>query len=412
MAGTGPDVAIIGAGIGGLSLGLALRERGVNAEIFEAASELTEIGAAVAQSANATRLLARLGLLDQLAGTATTPTELIYRRWADGRTVAAHPVRKDGWYRDRFGAPYYGIHRADLQRILGTAFGPEHLHLGALLTSVSEDDRGVRLEFDSGRVERADIVVGLDGIRSVVRQWVTGSPDDVVYSGTSGFRGIVPADRLPSLPDPQAIQFWMGPDAHLLHYAIGPDGDAVNFLAVEEGPADWPAGRSVVPVEPGEHVRRFDGWHPAVREMIDAVPCIGRWGLFVVRAPLRWYRGRAVLAGDAAHAMLPHHGQGANTTIEDAFTLAALLTDPSSAELPRRLELYQRLRRARTRQIARSSWVTNDLLHLPDGPRADARDRKLATVPRDFAWIHEFDAIDAARRAGIPSADVGAAVPG
>ncbi|MBA3905229.1 MAG: FAD-dependent monooxygenase [Pseudonocardiales bacterium] len=410
MSDKGPEIAIVGAGIGGLTLGLALRERGVEAEVFEAATELTEIGAAVAQSANATRLLARLGLADQLVAAATTPTELIYRRWNDGRRVAAQPVSKDSWYLRRFGSPYYGIHRADLQRILIEAFGHTHLHLGSQLGSVREDSGRVRLEFGGGRVEHADIVVGVDGIRSVVRRWVTGSNgDDVVYSGTSGFRGIVAADRLPSLPDPQAIQFWMGPNAHLLHYAIGPDGGAVNFLAVEEGPSVWPAARSVVPVEPGEHLRPFEGWHPAVLEMIDAVPCPGRWGLFVLRPPLRWYRGNVVLAGDAAHAMLPHHGQGANTTIEDAFTLAELLTDGSDADLPTKLQNYQRLRRARTRQIARSSWVTNDLLHLPDGPEADARDRRLAEVGQRFAWIHEFDAIDAVRDRGVTSAAAEAA---
>jgi 2-polyprenyl-6-methoxyphenol hydroxylase-like FAD-dependent oxidoreductase len=401
MRGNGPEVAIIGAGIGGLTLGLALRERGVQAEVFESATELIEIGAAVAQSGNATRLLDRLGLAAALQGAATTPTELIYRRWDDGRRIAAQAVGKDDWYRDRFGFPYYGIHRADLQTILSRAFGSEHLHLGSMVTSVVDDGHRVRLDFDGGRVEHADIVVGVDGIRSVTRRYVTGSnEDDVVYSGTSGWRGIVPTERLGALPDPQAIQFWMGPDAHLLHYAIGPNGDAINFLAVEEGPAAWTAKRSVVPAEPGEHLRAFLGWHPAVLEMIDSVPPAGRWGLFVLHAPTRWYRGNVVLAGDAAHAMLPHHGQGANSTIEDAFTLAALLTAGSNADLPSRLAHYQKLRRARTRQIARSSWVTNHLLHLPDGVEADARDVRLQDVARDFAWIHDYDAIEAVRSSG------------
>ena len=111
-------IAIIGAGIGGFTLALALREQGIHAEIYEAAPELTEIGAAVAQSANATKVLRRLGLLEQLTDVATSPTELIYRDGRSGAYIARQPVRQDNWYENRFGAPYYGVHRADLQRVL------------------------------------------------------------------------------------------------------------------------------------------------------------------------------------------------------------------------------------------------------------------------------------------------------
>ena len=129
-------------------------------------------------------------------------------------------MAKDGWYVQRFGAPYFGIHRADLQKILSGAFGRGNLHLGCRLVNIVEQGDAVVLEFANGRIEHADLVVGADGVRSTVRRWVTGA-DDAIYSGTSAFRGIVPVENLPSLPDPQAIQFWMGPDAHVLHYAIG-----------------------------------------------------------------------------------------------------------------------------------------------------------------------------------------------
>ena len=321
-------VAIIGAGIGGLSLGLALRERGLRADVFEQASELAEIGAAIALSANALREYARLGLVDELAAASTVPTELIYRHWRDGHRIAAHPVRKDNAYVERFGAPYFGIHRADLQKTLSTAFGVENVHLGCRLVNLVEQSGSVVLEFANGRIEHADVVVGADGVRSTVRRWVTGA-DDALYSGTSAFRGIVPVANLPSLPDPQAIQFWMGPDAHLLHYAIGRNGEAVNFFAVVETPRIWLPEASVVDVPDEVPVASFRGWHPAVTEMIKAASSPIRWALFGVRPLLRWYRGRVVILGDAAHGMLPHHGQGANTSIEDAFALAGLLTEKS-----------------------------------------------------------------------------------
>ena len=393
----GVRVAIIGGGIGGLTLAIALQQRGLQAEVFEQAAELAEIGAAVALSANATRELQRLGLLDALTAVSCEPTELIYRNWQDGRRIAAHPVRDGQAYQQRFGAPYYGIHRADLQRVLGAKLGGVGLNLGHRLARLDDSGAAAALTFTNGREVEADLVVGADGVRSVVRSYVTDG-EGTSYSGTSAFRGIVPADRLPSLPDPQAIQFWMGPDAHLLHYAIGGDGQDVNYFAVVEGPAPWPKpGSSTAELDPGEAVRAFDGWHPAVTEMIGASTHAVRWGLFVVPHLLHWHRGRAVLLGDSAHAMVPHHGQGANTTIEDAITLAELLPGLRPDGLPGMLGRYQGLRRARTRKIQRSSWITNGLLHQPDGPGLADRDAAMAAFPERFAWIHGHDALQAAR---------------
>ena len=274
-------IAIIGAGIGGLTLALALRQRGIQADVFEQAPALTEIGAAVALSANATRELDRLGLMPGLEAVSTEPSELIFRDGRTGERIAAHPVRDANSYRARFGGPYFGVHRADLQKVLSGAVAGDDLHLGHRLASVEEDGAGLRLVFTNGRVERADIVVGADGVRSVVRNWVLGGRGRPRYSGTSAFRGIVPVSSLPSLPDPQAIQFWMGPGAHLLHYAIGGQAQDVNFFAVVEGPAEWPRRDNwTIPTRVGEAVGAFAGWHPAVTEMIATS----------VRPPERPYR--------------------------------------------------------------------------------------------------------------------------
>jgi salicylate hydroxylase len=116
-------IAIVGGGIGGLTLAVALRQRGIEADVYEQAQELAEIGAAVALSANSTRELRRLGMDDALATVSTEPGELIYRNWRDGSRIAAHPVHENMNYQQICGAPYYGIHRADLQRILSGALG-------------------------------------------------------------------------------------------------------------------------------------------------------------------------------------------------------------------------------------------------------------------------------------------------
>lgn len=385
-------IGIVGGGIGGLTLALALRRRGLAADVYEQASELREIGAAVALSANATRELERLGCLDAIAALSAEPSELIWRGWRDDRRVASFPVAKGGAYRARFGAPYFGIHRADLQRVLGGAHGPDRLHLGHRLVGIAEKKAVVKLDFANGHSAEVDILIGADGVRSQVRRFIAGE-ERAAYSGTSAFRGIVPVRDLPSLPDPQALQFWMGPNAHLLHYAIGPSGKDVNFFAVVEGPRSWSHENWTAPVAPDEAAAAFAGWHPAVVEMVCAVPHSVRWGLFTVRPLRRWRRGRAVLLGDAAHGMLPHHGQGANTTIEDAITLAELLPADRIEEFDAAMQRYQALRRARTRIIQRSSRATNAVLHLPDDAIA-GRATRLAQFPERFGWIHEFDALD------------------
>jgi 2-polyprenyl-6-methoxyphenol hydroxylase-like FAD-dependent oxidoreductase len=263
-------IGVVGAGIGGLTFALALRQRGLAADVYEQASELREIGAAVALTANGTRELERLGCLDAIAALSTEPSEIIWRRWRDDHRIASFPIAKSGVYRARFGAAYFGIHRLDLQRVLGAAHGPDRLHLDHRLIAFSEKNNVIKLNFANGKNAEVDVLIGADGQHSPVRKYIVGE-ERVSYSRTNGFRGIVPVRNLPSLPDPQAVQFWMGPNAHLLHFALGPSGSDVNFLAVVEGPASWTHENWVAPITHDVALAAFEGWHPAIVEMISAV---------------------------------------------------------------------------------------------------------------------------------------------
>ena len=383
-AGTDVDVAIIGGGIGGFTLALALRQYGIMADIFEQALELREVGAAVAIAANGSRILRGLGLGDELGGASVEPTALQYRHWRSGSVIVEHPMAD---YARRFGAPFWGIHRAALQGSLNAAWGTERLHLGKSLVGVTTTPAGVRLEFRDGTTVRARLVVGADGIWSVVRRQLTDvSPN---YSGGSGFRGIVPIEAVPSLPDPGAVQFWVGPGAHVLHYQVG---QSVNFLAVVDGPERWTAPGGLAEAAPGELAAAFGGWHPSLLEMLDAVPQSDRWGLFALPSLREWSRGPIVLLGDAAHAMVPHHGQGANQTIEDAAVLARCIGNADGGRWEQAFGTYERLRRARTRAVQRASWDTAAVLHLPDGPDAASRDERLHGLVEQIEWIHGYDA--------------------
>jgi salicylate hydroxylase len=387
MSSPATRIVIIGAGVGGLTLALLLRRRGVVAEVVEQAPELREVGAAVALAGNATRVLRHLGLGEGLAQLSTEPTELIYRDGRDGHRVAVHPV--GGWYRRTFGAPFYGLHRVALQQLLGGTWGSEHLHLGCRVETLEERGGSIRVRCASGATFDADLVVGADGVHSQVRRWITGG-DEPIYSGASGFRGLVPVERLPDLSDPGALQFWMGPGAHLLHYSIA-GGSLINFLAVVDGPGQWTAPAWMEDAEPGAHLEAFAGWHPAVTEMIGAVPQSPRWGLFALPPLQHWSRGAVVLLGDAAHAMLPHHGQGANQTIEDAAVLDAELDNAD--DIITALRRYEDRRKVRTRQVQAASWATSAALHLPDGAAAKRRDAELARLPERLSWIHSYDVL-------------------
>jgi salicylate hydroxylase len=247
-----------------------------------------------------------------------------------------------------------------------------------------------------GRTVEVDGVIAADGVRSVVRRFVAGD-DGLLYSRTSGFRGIVPIGKLPSLPDPQAIQFWMGPSAHLLHYAIGADGGHVNFLAVVEGPRDWPyPEKGLAASNDAEALALFQGWHPAVTEMIAAVRHEVRWGLFLARPLRRWRRGRVVLLGDAAHAMLPHLGQGANQAIEDGVALAVLLEGKTPADVPDTLRGYERFRRVRT-DVVQAESRQNGLRYDSRYASLEQRDREIRNAPALRRWLYDYDVEQAAQ---------------
>jgi salicylate hydroxylase len=383
-------VAVVGGGIGGLVLALALRERGVGFELYEQADELREIGAAVALSANGTRELRRLGVGELVESVSVVPSALVIRRWDTGEVVADHPMGRDGAYEAAFGAPYYGVHRVALLGALAERLGRDGVNLGRRCVELEERPSGAELHFADSTSAAADVVVGADGIHSVIRPHVAGSVRGQ-FSGTVGSRGLVPVEAMPSLPDPTPLQFWAGPGRHLLHYAID-GGRTVNFLAVVRVP-DWTNDAWMEACAVDDVVEAFTGWHPAVTEMVGATDVGARWALHDLKPLERWHTDRVVLMGDAAHAMVPHQGQGANQTIEDAIVLADCLADARiSGDVEAALRLYAERRRPRTARVQRWSRRAADLMHLPDGPELGPRDALFGELDSELAWIHSYDA--------------------
>jgi salicylate hydroxylase len=294
----------------------------------------------------------------------------------------------DASYEERFGAPFYVMHRRDMQRVLVDAVGAGLIHTGQRAVDVAEDARGARLVLDGGASEPADVVVAADGVHSALRRAITGGGEPA-YAGCVGYRAMIPMEALPSLTDREALQFWMGPGRHIVHYPVQ-GGATMNVLAVVRAPA-WRSERWMAPCDPAEAHAAFAGWDPEATEIVGAMTEGRRWALLERRPLKRWSRGRAVIVGDAAHAMLPHQGQGAGQTIEDAVCLAECLVAAGAGGHAEAFARYEAARVRRTRRVTALSRRTGDAAHLPDGPEADARDAALATIEDDVDWIHRYD---------------------
>lgn len=389
------DVAVIGGGLGGLTLAISLLRRSVPVAVFEQTSELREIGAGVAIAGNATRLLRELGV--ELATVGNIPPTLEFRRWNDATLIARHQIGQ--WYQDEMGAPFVTMHRGTLQRMLADGVPKENVHLGHQLTEIVEEPDRVRLRFANQPDVLAKVVVGVDGMHSAVRRYVAGDVAPVL-SGEIAFRGVVPVAKSPRLPSPTSLNMWFGPRTHVVYYGID-DGRLVNLFAVylpDEMPA-WTRSASRVPGSSAEALALFEsfGWEDSLLDVVRNIEGdMHFWALQEVPELSRWSRDRVVLAGDAAHGPLPHQGQGAGQAIEDAYTLGHLLAEAGPDGYRQAFDTYERLRRHRTRRVQHYSRMAGKLFKL----RGDAVPRRDAALPGlrpRIEWIHGYRADDAVR---------------
>jgi salicylate hydroxylase len=385
----GPRIAIIGGGIGGLAAGAFLHRAGLTATIYEQAPALTEVGAGLVVAPNAVRLLRRLDVMEQFLGRALQlDWGWEFRRWADGTVLSVEQL--SGVCEELYGESTYVMHRADLLDTVKTAVPGEWIRLGSRCTGVDAAPDGALLHFADGSRAEADIVIGADGVHSVIRSAMT-EPTPPEYSGICAFRTIVPADVAPEFALRPAQTLWLGPGRHFVHYPIA-GGSAVNVVAF--APAgdytdeSWSATATIE-----EFHSEFAGWDPRVTDLITAGGVPGRWAL-LDRAPLRqWSQGRITLLGDAAHPMFPFFAQGAAQSIEDAAVLARCLAasvdDPEQA-----LKQYEAARIHRTARLQQVSHSRSDINHRPDGPQQQARDATLAGSDPlvGNGWIYGYDA--------------------
>lgn len=400
-----PGIAVVGAGIGGLALAAALTASGTRCEVFEREPWTDEDGAGLELAPNAVRPLRRLGLGPVLRAGAVRVEATEIRGW-DGHAVARVPL---GDPCERlFGAPYYTIRRADLHAALRECVPPGQVHTGRDLTGLTEGADGVTLHFADGGTRRAEVVVGADGVGSVVRAVVDPDARPPRPTGLTVLHGLLPVERLPRAVARDAlVRRWLGPGAHLVCYPVA-GGAQVGFTAIVHGPDRAEGGESWSTAgEPKDLVQDFGHWYGIPAQLATAaaggggtVRCFKRYER---DRPGRWSTDRVALLGDAAHPALLFTPQSAAQSVEDAFDLAACLAGPGRDRPAAALERYAELRTPRLAVAEQAVREETAGLLLPDGPEQRARDTALQerSTLQNLAPLYSYDAGRAP--AGLPS---------
>jgi 2-polyprenyl-6-methoxyphenol hydroxylase-like FAD-dependent oxidoreductase len=364
-------ILIVGGGIGGIATALALRQRNIDACLFEQAQAFGQVGAGIQISANATRILRMLGLGDALARIAVYPEGRDYRAWDAGERLYWTPLGKLAEL--HFGAPYYHAHRADLLNVLLGGLGATGFRLGAHVDSFEQDANGVEVTLADGTKATGDVLVGADGIHSTVRSLLFGK-EQPRYTGNVAWRGLVPAERLSHLDLGRVTEVWMGPDRSIVQYYVCA-GKTFNWIGISR--SQQPARESwLAEGRIEDALAEYAGWHHTIRTIIAATPKVLRQALYD-REPLPdWRVGRVVLLGDAAHPMMPFYAQGAAQSIEDAYVLAGCLA-ANSEEPVFALERYVRLRQPRTAWMQDLSRREEELYQMTDAAAIAARNARM-----------------------------------
>jgi salicylate hydroxylase len=380
------EVAIVGGGLAGLAAANALLGFGFEVEIYEQAPTLAEIGAGISVSSQAVKALQAIGLGEKLAAVGNISHGVLSRNMHTGEPLGLR--QSPG---ERYGAPHYFVHRADLLQILASGIGPARLHLGHRLIGIDERQANVALTFADGATRQAGVVIGADGVHSVIRRALYGD-DNPSYTGQSVWRALLKGGDLPpEVLEPTGVIQWLGPSRHLVSYYLR--GREVVNVVTQEDTDKWVKEGWSIAGEPDEMRASFPDPEPRLKTLLSLVAECSKWGLFTRPLTTNWGLGRIQLIGDAAHAMLPNAGQGAGQSFEDAYTLARWLdaerNDPVEA-----FRNFRRIRIPRVHGVQRRSLANARMKHMSD---RDVQKTLLSKVEEadNMAWIWGYDPVAA-----------------
>jgi salicylate hydroxylase len=386
-------VAIVGGGIAGLATAVGLLKYGFDVQVFEQAEELGDVGAGVNISPNAVRALQGLGLGDAISRAAiTSPGGIEYWDVKTGELIRTitHPS-------DDSGTHYYQFHRADLISLLGSALPTSVINLKHRCVKVAERGSQTDLFFENGNQYTADLVIGADGVRSEIRNYVSGLESTPKYTGQIAWRAMLPGDSIdPLVLGRFGFGCWLGPGGHVTSYFLR-NRTQIN-LHIRSECAEWTSEGWWVNGDPDAMRAVFwDIANPKLRQLLSQITECYKWGLFTREPSENWRRGRIQLIGDAAHPMLPDAGQGAAQSIEDAYILSRWLE--AVVDIETALDGFNRVRKPRAHAAQRQSVDNAKLYHAQDQEAKEEQKAKIAAREKrgetfnNMNWIYQFDPI-------------------
>ncbi|KAE8380191.1 hypothetical protein BDV26DRAFT_145222 [Aspergillus bertholletiae] len=380
ISGAKLNIAIVGAGIGGLSAAIALARDGHGVTVYESTPELSEIGAGVQMSPNGVRHWLNWGINEDLWQKSSLPSELKMRRWKDGEFIARTELNPD--FEKRFGAPYIVIHRAELHSVLYQHALKQGVNVKISSRAVDYDMDAPTITLATGEIIRPDLVVAVDGINSFARTKLLGTTEigGPRKTGIAAYRLIVEVSDLLADPDTAWIvtnpnlNLWLGNNCSAMTYMIS-NGTRLNLVLSHPDASDTSNMSQEELTQ--EMLSYFHNWDPMLMKIVQKKKSIQNWPLFEVNPLDKWVSdsGKFILIGDAAHAMVPYLSMGVTMAVEDAATLRKALTYVTSKrDLQPVLQLVEKLRIRRAKQVQEASLANSRVLHLRDGPEQVARD--------------------------------------
>ncbi len=353
-----PRIAIVGAGIGGLSAALALKRFHLEPVVFEQAPQFGRVGAGINLTPNAVKALDGLGIGPRLREASFRPTRRVSRTWDSGEVTSMLEMGEAG--ERRYGAPQLTVHRADLLSALEAAASDVEIHLGSRVRQIRQAPGHAELVLDDGQAHRFDAIVGADGIHSAVRAELFGA-DQPTFTGQVAFRAIVDARHFAGM-DLTPTTKWWGPNtaSQVFTFLIQGGQELFVFATVPEDA--WRHESWSIKGTQAELLAAYAGFHPEVQAILGRCEVVLKTAMYVREPMAHWTQGRVTLLGDACHPMLPFMAQGAAMGIEDAVVLARCLA--AGQDVAQALQDYEALRRPRASQIqvasGKNDWLRSD----------------------------------------------------
>jgi 6-hydroxynicotinate 3-monooxygenase len=355
-------IAVLGAGLGGLTCAAFLQREGFAVTVYEQAPAFSRIGAGIILSANVMKVLRRLGIERRLLETGIGPDAFVSRAWDTGETL--YEITLDAASERRFGGPYINVHRGDLHGILETAVRPGSIAFGQSLVGLEPAGDGFRLLFESGAQAEADIVIGADGIRSRVREVLLGA-EPPRFTGRVAQRAIFPTERLNGAAMRDCTKWW-GPDRHLLAYFMTRRRDEV-YLMGSVPAASWDSEELALPCPREEFIAAFASFHPDIRRVVEAATEVTVMPICDRERNDCWSGGRIILVGDACHPVRPYMAAGGAMAVEDAAVLARCLAAIGNDDPAEAFRCYAATRIPRVAEVQRIS-IENSWMRGPTDP--------------------------------------------